>query len=87
MKLNNEFVSYEIDGEKILVCLDSRKFSGVIKLNSTAAFITELLKENTSKESIVAALMDHYEAVTHEQATQAVNSVIESLTDTGAIEP
>lgn len=86
MKLKKDFVVYEIDGDRILVCLDSRKFSGVIKLNSTAAFIAERMTEETTKDALVAAILEKYSEVDAEGAAKAVDSLVDSLASIGAAE-
>jgi len=85
MKLNDNYVLYELGDDKVLVCLDSRQFSGVIKLNSTAAFIVGLMKEEISKDKLAEAIVDHYSDVDTSKALTAIDSVLDSLKDTGAI--
>ena len=86
MRLSRDFMFYEIDGEKMLVCLDSRKFAGIVKLNSTAAFIADLLKDESSKEALISAVIGHYSEVDEALANTAVDSVLESLRSVGALE-
>ena len=57
-------------------------FSGMIKMNSTAAFIAELLQSETTEESLIDRLLEKYE-VTPEQARLAVLSVLEKFRSAG----
>lgn len=86
MKLSSDYISYEIDGEKILVCLNSSKFAGVVKLNRTADFIVEQLKGGCTKAALVAAVTDHFSGVDAQKAEKDIDAVIASLSSIGAIE-
>ena len=59
MKLLNIFESEEINNEKVMVSLDSKKFNGLIRANETASYIIDCLKvmdtENIVNFLIIAA--------------------------------
>jgi hypothetical protein len=60
-------------------------FNGMVRSNKTAAFIIDLLKEETTKENIVAAMLESYDA--EEQVISAdVDKVIDALRSIGAID-
>lgn len=86
MKLNSTFISYTIDGEKILVCLDSKKFAGVIRLNKTAAFIVEQLKTEQDEETILAALQSRFSGAEEEEMRRDLAAVITQLSSAGAVD-
>ena len=86
MKLSCDYISYEIDGEKILVCMDSHKFAGLVKLNSSAAFIVEQLHAGCSKRELLNAVTEHFSGVDVETAEKDLDSVLSSLRSVGAIE-
>lgn len=86
VKLSHDFISYEIDGEQIMVCLDSHRFSGIVKLNKTAAFIVEQLKNDCGKEELVNAVLAHFSGVDSVRAETDLDSVISALRTVGAIE-
>ena len=64
MRLKCDFEVMELNEEKIAVPVgdNATKINGVIKLNDTAASILELLKEETSEEAIVEAILSEYDA-------------------------
>lgn len=86
MKLSNDYISYEIDGEKILVCMDSNKFAGVVKLNKTADFIVEQLKTGCTKETLIHAVTEHFSEVDSAKAGKDIDSLVTALRSVGAIE-
>ena len=86
MKLNENFISYNVDGENILVCLDSKRFAGVIKLNGTALVIVEKLKNEISREKLVEELLERYIGVTAEKLAADADRVIAQLSSVGAID-
>ena len=56
MKLKDTYITHDSDGEQILLDTSS-SFAGLIRNNKTAAFIVECLKEETTQEKIVEAIM------------------------------
>lgn len=62
MKLKDEFVTQDMDGEKFIIPTENADFSGIAKGNSSAAFILDLLREHTDKDSIVEAMLKKYDA-------------------------
>ena len=86
MKLSADFVPYEIDNEKYLVCLDAAKFSGIIKLNGTGDFLVKLLKDEVSEEELAEKLSEEYPDAGIERCRDDVHKFIEALKETGALE-
>jgi len=84
MKLKNSFVSHNTNNEQILVAADG-SFNGIVKSNSTAAFIVDCLKNNTEESDIVSKMLEKYNAP-KEIIERDVHSVIEKLRSIGAIE-
>lgn len=80
MKLKYEFETTELGDEIIAVPVgdNARNFSGVINLNASAAAILKLLREDTTVEQIVSALLEEYEG-TKEEITAYVEKVINKL--------
>ena len=61
------------------------QFSGIVKGNKTLGAIIELLKEETSRDQVVASMKERFEAP--EGAIERdVDRVIEELTKIGALE-
>ena len=71
------------DGEQILLDTSS-SFAGLIRNNKTAAFIVECLKEDTTEEKIVEAMLEKYDAP-KDVLAKDVSDVIEKLRKVGAL--
>lgn len=85
MKLNKDFITHETDGEQVMVALGNSSFSGVVRSNKTAAFIVDMLKNDVTREDIIKAMLEKYDA---EEAVIAkdVDGVIAKLKGIGAID-
>ncbi len=64
MKLKKGIVTNSIDGENFAIATGkaAKEFNGLVKNNPTAAFIFELLKKEQTLDSIVAAMLEKYDA-------------------------
>lgn len=64
MKLKEGIVTNTIDGESFAIATGkaAKSFNGLIKNNPSAAFIFNLLKTEQSEDSIVAAMLEKYDA-------------------------
>lgn len=85
MKLKDGFVTHEMDGEQIMVATGEARFSGLVRSNATAAFIVECLKKETTKEAIVAAMLEKYDA-TPERISADVDKILASLRSIDALD-
>ena len=87
MKLKKGFVTYETDGQQLMVAAGpaSKLFHGMVKSNSTAAFIIDRLKKDTTAEKIADALCENYD-VSKEIALRDTNAVIDKLRSIGAVD-
>ena len=85
MKLKSNFITHNTSDESYLVPTSNAEFSGMVKGNKTLGAIIELLKEETTRDQIVAAMKERFEAP--EGAIERdVDHVIEELTKIGALE-
>ena len=84
MKLKESYITHDSDGEQILLDTSS-SFAGLIRSNKTAAFIVECLKEDTTQEKIVEAMLEKYDAP-KDVLAKDVSAVIEKLRKVGAID-
>ena len=84
MKFKDGVIITKNGDEHIIVAAGEagQMFSVMIKMNSTAAFIAELLQSETTEESLIDRLLEKYE-VTPEQARLAVLSVLEKFRSAG----
>ena len=84
MKLKSSFITHTSGNEQLMISVDG-DFSGMVRSNSTAAFIIDLLKEETTIEKIVEKILAEYD-VEPDVAKKDVERVIESLRGIGAID-
>ena len=49
MKLNQDYIAHETDGEILLVSSNAASFNGLFQGNETTAFIVNCLREDVSK--------------------------------------
>ncbi|MBO6014759.1 MAG: PqqD family protein [Oscillospiraceae bacterium] len=85
MKLRKEFITHVVNGEQFMVATGKSDFSGIVRSNSTAAFIVDCLKSSTDTERIAGAMMEKYE-VDRDTARKDAEAVIRKLRSIGAIE-
>lgn len=86
MKLKEGVIFTKVAEETIVVTVGeaANAFRGMIKLNSTGAFIAENMLQNTSKEELVALLRKEYD-VDEETAAESVESIVEKFQSVGLI--
>ncbi len=86
MKLNPDFILQEMGGEAVLVPTGeaAKRFRGIVRLNETAAFIVERLRDDTDAEALVDALAAEYEG-TREQFARSVELTLTQLREIGAL--
>ncbi|MBQ7592888.1 MAG: PqqD family protein [Synergistaceae bacterium] len=85
MKLSKDFITHNTGNDLIIVPSGKAKFSGVIKGNSTLAFIVELLKNDTTEAEIVNAIREKFDAPA-EVIERDVKHALDELRKTGALE-
>lgn len=84
MKLKSSFITHSSGNEQIMVSVDG-SFSGMVRSNSTAAEIINLLATEITKESIVDAMLERYDAE-REVIERDVDRVLDSLRSIGALD-
>jgi len=84
MKLRPEFITHDDNGEQLMISVDG-SFNGMVRSNSTAAEIIDLLKEETTVDRIADAMLEKYE-VEREVVVADIERVISSLRKIGAID-
>lgn len=85
MKLKDSFITHTVNGEQLMVSLDSSVFSGLIRSNSTAAFIIDCLRGETDKQGILSAMLEKYNG-DPEIMSADIDMVISRLFEIGALE-
>lgn len=84
MKLKENFITQEMDGEQIMVAAGGG-FAGMVRSNATAAFIVDCLKTGTTKEAILDSMEKKYDAPRKVMAAD-VDMVITNLRKIGALD-
>ncbi len=84
MKLKSTFITHNSGDEQLMISAGG-DFNGMVKSNSTAAEIIDYLKNETTKEKFVAAMLEKYE-VEREVLEADVEKVIAALRGIGAID-
>ena len=85
MKLKKEFITHEMGDSHVMVATGNANFSGLVRSNETASFIVEMLKEETTKEAIVDAMNEKYNA-TKDVIAHDVDIILDKLRSIGALD-
>jgi hypothetical protein len=85
MKLKPDYLTQEIDDVQFLVPVGAGGFNGLIRSNKTAAFIVNCLRKETTKDQIVDAMCEKYDAPRAEIAAD-VEEILETLRSIRALE-
>ena len=85
MKLKNGFITHETAGEHITVSAGGTSFNGLIRSNSTAGFIVECLKNETTEDAIVDKMLEKYDAP-REIIAADVAKIVGELRKIGALD-
>ena len=85
MKLNENFLTQEIDDTQVMVATGDTAFNGIVRSNQTAAEIVDLMKEETTRDAVVDKMCAKYDASRDEIAAD-VDMVIASLRKVGALD-
>ncbi len=85
MKLKDSFVTQDMDDIQFLVPIGREAFQGLVRSNSTAAFIVNQLKEETSEAKIAEAVGREYDAPIDVIAAD-VKKILDTLRRIGALE-
>ena len=84
MKLKSTFITHNSGNEQLMISAGG-DFNGMVRSNSTAAEIINILKNETTREAIISAMLDKYE-VEEAVVSADVDKVIEALRGIGAID-
>ena len=85
MKLKQGFITHNMGGEQVMVGTGAVSFSGLVRSNETAAFIVDRLKKETTKEEIVDAMLQEYDAP-REVIERDVEKILQTLRSIGALD-
>ena len=89
MKLNENFLVHQTDSGEILIPVgeETKKFHGVVKLNSTGSEIVHLLEEedNMSLDDLLEHFYNEYPDSDKNEIKEGVTSFVNKLKEINAI--
>lgn len=84
MRLAPNFISHDTGEGRVLVATGADAFSGLARANETAAFLIDLLREETTEAALTERLTQTYE-VDRETARRDVSALLARLRSIGAL--
>jgi dissimilatory sulfite reductase (desulfoviridin) alpha/beta subunit len=87
MKVREGFIKKKMGTQAVVIAIGSASkiFNGMVKLNETGELMWDKLVEGTTREELIAAILEVYE-VEEELAQKDVDRFIEILKKPGIIE-
>lgn len=85
MKLKDGFIAHEMGEQQVLVAAEGVSFNGLVRSNKTAAFIVDCLGKETTKEEIVDAMIEKYDAP-KDVIERDVETILDKLKSIGALD-
>ena len=87
MKIKKGFVIQEVAGQWVAVATGSaaKDFSGIVKLNATAAHVWKGLEQGQTREQIIAGMVEAYD-VSEQTAGEDVDALLQRLVQAGIAE-
>lgn len=86
MKLREGYLLRKVAGKNIVVSVGSNvEFNGMLTLNDTGVFFWELLKNDTTKEEMLAKILEEYD-VSQNEASQDLDDFLTKLKDAKLLE-
>ncbi|MBR7040368.1 MAG: PqqD family protein [Clostridia bacterium] len=78
MRLDPDFITQDIEDTQFLVPMGAQAFRGIARGNSTAAFIVNCLKTETTEEKIIDAVCAEYDAP-RDTVAKDVREILDTL--------
>ena len=85
MKLSKMFIVHKMANSTVLIPAGDVSFSGIVKGNDTLEAILGLLKTDTTREQVIEAMMERFNAP-EETIAADVDRVLSELERIGALE-
>lgn len=88
MRLTKGFITHTVGDEQMMVAAGpaAKLFHGMVQSNSTAAFIVDCLKQPTTEDEIVDAVLCHYAGVDRPTAVEDVREILTKLRSIHALD-
>ena len=84
MKLKSTFITHNSGNEQLMISAGG-DFNGMVRSNSTAGEIIDMMKNEITREEIIAKMLEKYE-VEESVLSADVDKVIGKLREIGAID-
>ena len=86
MKRSKDFIKRKIGTQYVIVAVGAatKKFNGMISVNSTGSFIWDQLEQSMTMDELVDAILQNYE-IDAETATAHATQFVNTLKGVGAI--
>ncbi|MBR2010910.1 MAG: PqqD family protein [Clostridia bacterium] len=86
MKRSKDFIKRKIGTQYVIVAVGAatKKFNGMISVNSTGSFIWDQLEQSMTMDELVTAITENYE-IDRETATAHATQFVNTLKGVGAI--
>ena len=87
MKVKSGFKLMKVGVQNLVVAVDERaeKFNGMVRLNSTGAFLWEKIEKGSEKEELLSALLAQY-GIDEETARKDLDGFLNILIENGILE-
>lgn len=87
MKVKSGFKLMKVGVQNLVVAVDERaeEFNGMVRLNSTGAFLWEKIEKGSEKEELVSALLAQY-GIDEETARKDLDVFLNILIENGILE-
>lgn len=89
MKLKDSVIITEVAGEYMLVEVENEAgnaFHGIIKLNETANFMAEAMREDITEEALADKVMGEYEVTDRERVLNDIRNLAAKLREVNLLE-
>ncbi len=81
MKIKSGFIIREVAGSYLVLATGelSKIYNGSLTLNSSAKFLFDNMQEETTKEEVIKKMLEYYEDLDEETASNAVDKFVSKL--------
>ncbi len=81
MKIKSGFIIREVAGSYLALATGelSKIYNGSLTLNSSAKFLFDSMQEETTKEEVVKKMLEYYDDLDEETASNAVDKFVSKL--------
>ena len=88
MKIKEGFVVREVAGTYLALATGSlsKIYNGSLTLNDSAKFIFDCFQVDTTKEEVVAKMLDYYDEIDEAVASEAVDEFVNKLKEENLID-